>query len=350
MKKLLLLLAGFAAGYLFDLMSVPAGWLLGAMLVGAFYRLFINEVSYPNYLFNLSLAVIGISISLSIQVSMFQEAANYLLPLAVTLVTLLAASWFLGKLLAKYSNLDEKTALFCCLPAGASVMMALSREYNANMSMVAAFQTVRIMMLVSTIPIVAGFMTSFISTTDAQGTNLATGNESSMSMWTAILFYLLLTVLTLLLARKWAIPIAPFLYSIVLGFLFVTLVQPLPSMPNLMVGAGMALLGVIIGSRFDRESLLEIKQIGWMSLAVLLAFFLLTFVVTFVFYILTPLDFITSLIAIVPAGAPQMASVASSLNLDASIVAAMQVIRLLVIILIIPMLVPFLVKKESDHL
>ncbi|MGB7999180.1 MAG: AbrB family transcriptional regulator [Anaerobacillus sp.] len=348
MKKVLLIVIAFTVGFLFDLMNIPAGWLLGAMLVGAFYRLVIDDISYPNLLFDLALAVIGVSISLSIKVEMFKEVASYLLPLAVSMIILLIASWILGKILTKYSNLDSKTALFCCLPAGASVMMALSREYKANLGMVAAFQTVRIMMLVSTIPIVAGFMTSFVSTDEVQGT-LKTAPQVDMPMWLATVFYIILIGLTLVLSKKWRIPIAPFLYAIILGFLFHTFIQPLPSMPNLGVGMGMAMLGVIIGVRFDRSSLVEIKEIGWTSVWILLAFFSLTFVVTFVFYLMTPLDFITSLLAIVPAGAPQMSSVAASLDLDASIVAAMQVIRLLVLVLIIPMLVPFLVSKEPGN-
>ncbi len=352
MKKTILLVVAFTVGYLFDLMNIPAGWLLGAMLVGAFYRLVIDDISYPNFLFDLALAIIGISISLSIKVKMFKEVTSYILPLFVSITILLVASWILGKVLAKYSNLDGKTALFCCLPAGASVMMALSREYKANLGMVAAFQTVRIMMLVSTIPLVAGFMTSFIPTEEVQGKAIKTASQVDMPGWLALIFYLILIGLTLLLSKKWRIPIAPFLYAIIVGFLFHTFIQPLPSVPNLGVGIGMAMLGVIIGTRFDRSSLVEIKNIGWTSAGILLAFFLLTFVVTFVFYLMTPLDFITSLLAIVPAGAPQMSSVAASLQLDASIVAAMQVIRLLVLVLIIPMLVPFLVsgnRGDGSH-
>ncbi len=335
----------FGVGYLFDLMNIPAGWLLGAMLVGVYYRLMINEISYPNLLFDLSLAVIGVSIGISIKVSMFKEVASYLFPLAVSLVILLVASWILGKVLGRYSNLDAKTALFCCLPAGASVMMALSREYKANMGMVAAFQTVRIMMLVATIPIVAGFMTSYLKTKEVESSGLSKTVEGAAPMWLAAIFYIVLVAVTLVLAKKWRIPIAPFLYSIVLGSVFHAFIQPLPSMPNLGVGLGMAMLGVIIGVRFDRKSLSDIKQIGWTSLWILVSFFILTFVVTYVFYLMTPLDFITSLLAIVPAGAPQMASVAASLDLDGSVVAAMQVIRLLILILFIPMLVPFLVTK-----
>lgn len=347
MKKIMLILAAFLGGFLFDLAHVPAGWLLGALLVGVFYRLVIADISYPNVMFDLSLAVIGVSIGLSIRVAMFKEVGSYLIPLAVSMVILLAASWVLGKLLQRYSSLDAKTALFCCLPAGASVMMALSRDYKANLGMVAAFQTVRIMMLVATIPIVAGFMSSFINTKDVHSSTPVAVTQSSVPMWIAVIFYALLIALTLFATKKLRIPIAPFLYSITLGFLFHTFVHSLPAMPHLFVGMGMAMLGVIIGVRFDRKALSDIKKIGWISVAVLLAFFLLTFLVTFVFYLMTPLDFITSLLAIVPAGAPQMASVASSLDLNASIVAAMQIIRLLILVLIIPMIVPFLIPKKA---
>lgn len=346
MKQIIVLVAAFLGGYVFNLMHVPAGWLLGAMLVGAFYQLFIHDISFPPILFDLALTIIGVSISLSINLSMFKDVASYLLPFFISLVLMFVASWFLGKFLERYSTLDAKTALFCCIPGGTSVMIALSRDYDANVSMVAAFQSVRIMVLVATIPIIAGFISPLLDTAKVQNGSIESTAHSTIPMWGAILFYALIIVLALALASKWRLPIAPFLYSIVLGFLFHTFIQPLPSMPNILVGVGLVLLGVIIGSRFDRKSLSDFKSVGWQSLVILLAFFLLTFLSTFVFFLMTPVDFTTSLLAVVPAGAPQMASVAALLNLDASIVAAMQVLRLLFIILFIPMVTPFLVKEK----
>ncbi|GAA0432907.1 hypothetical protein GCM10008983_06930 [Lentibacillus halophilus] len=349
MQNVVVILVGFLNGYLFELLHVPAGWLLGAIAVGAIYRLFIADITFPPLLFDTALAIIGVSISLSIKIDMFKDVAGFLLPQLVSLVTLFVACFFLAKFLHRFSNLDAITALFCCLPAGASVMIALSREYKAKLSIVAAFQSVRIMMLVTTIPIIAGYISPLLDTQVVKNSGLEATEGNTIPMWGALVAYTLIVMTALALAIKWKIPVASFIYSIMLGFLVHSFAVPLPSMPDVMVGGGMAMLGVIIGARFDRESVAEFKRIGWTSLGILTAFFVLTFITTFIFYLMTPLDFTTSLLAIVPAGAAQMASVAALLDLDASIVAAIQVSRLVIIIITVPMIVPFLVNQEHHQ-
>ncbi|TMN23121.1 hypothetical protein FFL34_14265 [Lentibacillus cibarius] len=207
MQKVTVILVGFASGYLFNLLHIPAGWLLGAIFVGAIYRLFIAEITFPPLLFDTALAIIGVSISLSIEISMFQQVAGFLLPQLVALVTLFVACFYLAKILDKFSNLDTKTALFCCLPAGASVMIALSRAYKAKLSIVAAFQSVRIMMLVFTIPLIAGYISPLLDTNKVDHSGLETAAENSIPMWGAIPVYILIVIAALVLAVKWTIPV-----------------------------------------------------------------------------------------------------------------------------------------------
>lgn len=349
LRTLLYLLAAAAVGWLFALIHIPAGWLIGALLAGVFYRLRIGELSLPPYVFPFALSLIGANIGLTMKLSMFTQVASYFVPLIISLVAILFGSWLLSRLLARYSTLDPKTALFCCVPGGASVMLALSQEYGADQRIVAAFQSARVMVVVLAIPVLAGLVASI---TGAGSGGHAAAQSAGAGAAGALFFpgFRILCVLAIMalalgLARVLKIPAAPFLYAMLLAFLFNQFVLHIGSLPNIAVGIGQVLLGANIGLRFDRAALKQLKKIGWLSVSILAMFLVLTFAISLIFFWMTPLDYVTSMLSMSPGGAPQMSSTASVLNLNASIVASVQLIRLLIIFLLLPLVIPLLMKK-----
>lgn len=348
-RTLLYLLAAAAAGALFTWLQIPAGWLIGALLVGAFYRLKIGELSLPPYVFPFALSLIGANIGLTMKISMFTQVASYFVPLIISLIAILLGSWLLSRLLARYSTLDPKTALFCCVPGGASVMLALSQEYGADQRIVAAFQSARVMVVVLAIPVLAGVVASI---TGAGGGSHAAAHAASAAHEGTLFFpgfrflcVLAVMALALGLARVLKIPAAQFLYAMLLAFLLNQFVVHIGALPNIVTGLGQVLLGANIGLRFDRDALKQLKKIGWLSASILGLFLVLTFAISLIFFWMTPLDYVTSMLSMSPGGAPQMSSTATVLHLDASIVASVQLIRLLIIFLLLPVVIPFLMKK-----
>lgn len=346
-RKVIYLLAAAAAGLLLTLLHMPAGWLIGALLVGVFYRLWIGNLSLHPLVFFFAFALIGVNIGLTMEMKMFSEVASVLFPLVVGLVVMLLGSWVLSRMLYRYSSLDAKTSLFCCVPGGASVMLLLSKEYGADQRVVAAFQSSRIVLLVMSIPAFAGIMGS------ASGSGHETSSAAQTASWVPQVFpgfkylcILALIALALGLARVLKIPAAPFMYAMLLGFLFNQFVVPIGVMPNFVVGIGQVLLGAVIGLQFDREALERLKKIGWLSIGTLLLFLVLSFLTSLVFFLLTDLDYVTSLLSMVPGGAPQMSSTASLLNLDGTMVASVQLVRLLMIFFLLPLVIPYLMKKQ----
>jgi len=348
-RIILYLAAAGIAGGLFAWLNVPAGWLIGALLTGVIYRLKIGELTLPSYVFPFALALIGTNIGLSMKMSMFGEVASYFLPLAISLVTILLASWLLSRALSRYSALDPKTALFCCIPGGASVMLALSEDYGADQRIVAAFQSARVLVIVMAIPIFAGVVASL---TGAGGSGHASSHAVQSGTGGVTLFpgFQILCALAVLaaalgLAKVLKIPAAPFLYAMLLAFILNQFIVHIGTLPSIAVGIGQVLLGANIGLRFDRESLRQLRKIGWLSIGILFMFLVLTFAISLLFFWMTPLDYVTSMLSMAPGGAPQMSSTASVLDLNASVVASIQLVRLLIIFLLLPVTIPILMKK-----
>lgn len=352
-RTLIYLLEALLVGWLVSLLQLPAGWLVGSLLFGVFYRLRNGDISMPSSLFPFALSIIGASIGLTMKISMFKEVASYFLPLVISLISILIGSWFLSRLLARYSHLDPKTALFCCVPGGASATLALSQEYGADQRIVAAFQMSRAIFIALSIPILAGLVAKFTVNGSVHSVDhtAKTVSHSATVLFPGfnILCTLAVVALSLWLAKVAKIPAAPLLYGMLLAFLLNQFVVHIGPLPTLVVGMGQALLGAIIGVGFDREAIKQLKKIGWLSLVILAMFLILTFIISLIFFGMTPLDFVTSMLAMAPGGAPQMSSTAAVLGLDASIVAAIQLIRLLIIYLLVPFITPYLIKKTDSQ-
>lgn len=354
LRTLLYLLVCLVVGWLFAFMQVPAGWLIGPLLVGVFYRLKIGEFSLPPYVFPFALALIGACIGLTMKVSMFGELAAYFLPLIISLIAILLGAWLLSRVLTRYSTIDPKTALFCCVPGGMSVMLALSQDYKVDQRIVLAFQMARAITIVLAIPILAGLvagLTGAGSVQTAAPTASATSSTDGSILFPGfnILCVLAIVALALLLAKVVKIPAAQLLYAMLLAFVLNQFIFHIETMPNIVVGIGQALLGAYMGLQFDRAALGQLKKIGWPSVGILTMYLILTFAVSLIFFLLTPLDYVTSMLSMAPGGAPQMSSTAVVLHLDGSIVAAIQLVRLLVIFILLPIIIPILMKKVYSN-
>lgn len=330
-EKIIFLCLAWGGGALFSYIGFPAGWLLGSIIVGLIYGISIRTLNFSGQPFQLALGIIGVNIGLSVDQSLLLTLPIYIIPLILSIALTLAAGLWFGYLMYKWTDLDQKTAFFCCVPGGASEMISTSREYGADDRIVAALHIARITMFVLILPLVASF---FYST----GIDFVTYTNSSE--WYQIIPVTLLIIGTAMLVQRYMkLPVGILLYSLIIAFFIGEWGVPGLLSPNWMIGAGQVLIGAMVGVRFDRETLKQLKKIGGSSIKILQLYLVLSFVLGGMIFLLTPLPFMTSILGTVPAGAAEMASTAFALNLDASLVISLQIIRLIVLLLLIPLLI-----------
>lgn len=61
-RKIVYLLGAAAVGGLLSWLHMPAGWLIGALLTGAYYRLRIGDLRFHPLVFLFAFALIGVNI------------------------------------------------------------------------------------------------------------------------------------------------------------------------------------------------------------------------------------------------------------------------------------------------
>ncbi|MBM7840576.1 membrane AbrB-like protein [Alkalihalobacillus xiaoxiensis] len=339
MSKLLFFASSFVVGWVMQAIGLPAGWLLGALMTGMIWSFYIEKLIFRSELFTLSLALVGVVIGFMVVPEEVWAYRTLLPAFILTLTLTLVGGIALGKLFGKWTGLSGNTAFFCCLPGGASEVIALSERYQADQRIVAAFHTARITLFVFSVPLIVGL--------GAQTSAIDLVVPEQALSWDFILVGIafLLALFVFGLSRFLTFPGAPMFIAIIFGFAVHQWVVPAYSMPSIVMGVAQVLIGSVIGMRFDRKTLHELKRIGKPSMLTLALYILMSLGLAFTFFLLSPLPFYTTLLAIVPAGAAEMASTAATLQMDATVVATLQMLRVLALFLALPFLIRWFAKK-----
>ncbi|AXF56997.1 AbrB family transcriptional regulator [Salicibibacter kimchii] len=335
--KLLFVAVALMIGGFFSSIGVPAGWLLGGLLTGIFYGLFIRAFDFTGWPFQMALAIVGINIGLIMEPDLFQQLTQYLLPLFITLVLTLLTGLFLGILLDRWTSLDRRTAFFCTIPGGASEVIAISNDYGADQRIVASFHTARITMFVLIIPFGIGMI---------YGEGNVGAQSAGLMMPTSlqVAFFAIIILGSYFLNRLVSFPGGILIYSIAFGFLGSEFVVNIGEVPGYFAGIGQGLIGAMVGIRFERSTVVRLKSIGAASLKVLGLYLICSLGIAVLFFWLTPLSYLTSLLSTVPAGAAEMASTAVALQIEPTLVASLHIIRVISIFIVLPFLFKWLMK------
>ncbi|MDY7224341.1 AbrB family transcriptional regulator [Halalkalibacterium halodurans] len=329
-----------AVGALFAAFQMPAGWLLGSLLSGMVCTLWIKKIMLPDRLFKWTLAAIGGNIGFMLRPEQFLQYHSLLGPFVVTLVLTLCGGILLGKFLKRFSNVNHNTAFFCCMPGGASEVIALSKDYGADQRIVAAFHTTRITFFVFVIPLFVGLN---VTGRTGLGTMFLPLDETLLALGALMA----VVVLTIFLSKHVTFPGASLFFAIVLGFLVHTLF-PQIILPGYVQGVAQGVMGAVIGARFDRETFGELKRMGFISAITLLLYFIMSLGLAGLFTWMTPLEWYMSLLSIVPAGAAEMASTATALQMEPAMVATLQMARVLALFLCLPFLIKWFSKQDNN--
>ncbi|MFK3939386.1 AbrB family transcriptional regulator [Alkalihalobacillus sp. NPDC078783] len=346
MIKGIYIVVAILVGGIFNALSVPAGWLLGALVCGIIWSLAGAKIAFSKQYFSYIIAIIGTNIGFTVILERFVTYKQLILPLLLSILLTIMFGVILGRYFHKWSGLDKNTAFFCCLPGGASEVIAVSDEYGADQRIVAAFHTTRITLFVLAIPFFAGLLTDVEKQLFTQPTNTMSG----VSFVSVLLCVLVVALLSTWVGARIPFPGAIVFVSIGLGFIAHTFILPDISMPSVIPGMAQGLMGAILGSRFDRETVRELKRIGKVSALTLAIYFGTSLLLAGLFFVLTSTSFNESLLGIVPAGAAEMAATALSLNLDSTLVATLQMLRVLCLFAALPFLIKWFAKKpEASH-
>ena len=326
------------AGYLAQRAGLPAGWLVGPMLVALVVALLWEKPpAVPRWGRIASLAVVGGVLASPFRPSVVPLISRHLLPVVLVTGGTLILSLGVGLLLPALVRLDRKTAALGTLPGAASEMLAMSDPLGADARLVALMQYTRVVVVV-----VAATLVGRVGL--AHGTGSPPAAVQGLQTFPANTELLVQNdvatyALTVLVAGlgAWAgtrvrLPAGALLGPLILGIFLEELGVMHLAWPQGVPQAAYLVLGLWVGLLFDRDS---IKRAGRLLPVVLLSAIGLVVACAalgWALSVVTGIDPTTAYLATTPGGIDSVAIVALGSGADAPLVLAIQMLRLLAVI------------------
>lgn len=133
---------------------MPLPWMLGALLVTAATRIAGLRTACPRPARNAGQWVIGTSLGLYFTPQVVEHIGNNAGPIIAGMLFALGLSFIGTAILRRYTDVDFKTAWFSSAIGGASEMANLAERYGARIDRVATAHSVRVLLVVVTVPFI----------------------------------------------------------------------------------------------------------------------------------------------------------------------------------------------------
>lgn len=344
----LIVVGAYAAGLVASFLGVPAPYLLSSLLVGA--ALAVSGVvrdRLPGPANRASQALVGTLMGSYLTWSALRSAAPVALPLtAVTGATIalsVAVAWFM----ARRGRISRPSAVLGTMPGGSAAIVTCADELKADVRLVAFSQYLRVGLVATTAPLAAHWMTS-ASPAGASGPSAA-GNGApggllhlvaGAQQGTGILTLAAICVAGAAVGRRLRLP-TPALIGPMLVALAATLSGVLPGFAptGVLQNLVFALVGLDVGVRFTRETLIRVRRLLPSVVTATAAVCLGCAGLAWLFSRTTGTPFIDAYLATTPGGINAVLATAVSSHADVAVVSTVQSLRLLAVVLITPLIV-----------
>ena len=312
----------------------PAGWMAGALLAvaGASLAGFATEVPAPIrapvYLVLGVFAGSGVSPETLHQMQTWPASFAIL---GVSLAALIAGSyWWLHH----KSGWDRDSALLSSLPGALSLVMATAEVSKADMKKVAVTQSIRLLILVETVPLIAVFLDS-----PTRGTTPVTA-EAVHLVDLAILA--IAGTAGGYGAQKLRLPGGWMIGGLVASAALYLSGTVTTHLPLALVGVFTVMLGAIAGSRFRPGDHVILPYLAKPALVAFGIAMGISLVAASLVTALLGVRFIQALMAFAPGALDALVIIAFALNIDPAYVAAHHVVRFVALVAAVPILARWL--------
>ncbi|OLN23499.1 hypothetical protein BTO30_05945 [Domibacillus antri] len=338
---------GAAAGGLFDALDIILPWMLGPLLV----IMVLNQwtpvkLTLPSFWRNAGLLFLGISLGTSFTTESIEPAVRFFPYLAVLTIAITALTIGMAHLFSQKTGVDTGTAVLGSLPGGLSQMVLIADEHpNVDASVVTVMQTLRLFMVVTTVP----FLVSAIHRDHAASVipaNALPAHHLSFGEW---IFIAGIVAAGIFLFKQGKLP-TPYLLGPMCAVIVWNLTGGSPfHLPYWIIAASQVVLGVYIGLKMNiTGKTVPLRQLGLLFAmnGILVAFCLAAAVVI---HHWTGFPYLDLFIGLAPGGVAEMAVTAMSTGADIAAVTSFHLFRVFFILFIAaPLTARWLKKRRND--
>ena len=322
-----ILVVGAIVGWLAALVGIPLPWLIGPLVATATIALFGVQLKPPPLIRKIGQCVAATAIGMSFSPEIVETLAGYVDVMIVTAAGSMLASILIARLTSKIAHISFQTAYFACLPGGVVEMSVLAERYGGETALVALAQSLRIILVVLSIPVAIVALSAAADEAAYAATAPQQIDLLALAIMMAAAFALGTAFERVRLMNAW------FLAGLVVGAGVALLELPASHVPFEMVDAAQVMIGCALGARIDRAIIVRLRH--FLPATIMSTALLILFNVGMAWLACkwTGIDLPALVLALAPGGVAEMSITAKALHLAVPLVTAFHLVRVLMIIL-----------------
>lgn len=328
-----------ASYWVFTKLRLPAPAIMGPMVtIGVIQILGAELHELPMGVIACFQIIIGLSVGSKINHKNIRDIKS-IWKSSLVIATYTLVSTAIMTFLIRNFTTDFATALFSAAPGGITEMTVLALAYDSEIAIVSTFQFVRLMVIVSIIPVIAKFVKGKqISSQEKSAQVSKVKQEYSLRRIFVYVVGITGGVLLLAVGFPGGGVVGAMLAT---GFVNITLREQYV-FPRKVMGFALLGVGVTIGLEFSPMMLQKIQEMILPIVGFSLIVVLGNLAVGWFIRYMTNWDTITCLLGSAPGGLTQMLVLGEEIEADSLKISIMQLVRVLTIILSIPVIAAIL--------
>lgn len=324
------------------LVTAGASW-LGVPSAGLFVALFVAVVfalagwaptaGVPRRWGVAAQAVLGVEIGTLVQHDTLASLGDAWVPVVAACLGSLVLSIAAGALLGLRTDVDSLTGALALVAGGASGLVAIAQELGGDERVVAVVQYLRVVLVTTTMPLVA----TLVFSARGDGDTVVDTADAGVPWFLDLAFVAACAAVGYLLARLIKLPAPGLLGPLIVVTVVDVFGLPLDgNVPALLLTAAYIAIGWQAGLRFTLDSLRSISRILPTALLLIIAITVGCAVLGLWLAATTSMSEFDGYLATTPGGVYAVLAVAASTGANVTFVVAAQVIRVFMMLFAVP--------------
>lgn len=328
------LAAAVAASALFTVAGLPSPELFGSLVGAMAYAVTGRgpEVALPRWGAVAGQALIGVSSGAMLNLATLRTLGGNLLPIAAVTIATLVLSLLAGQAFARLGHVDAATGTFSMIAGGASGITAIARELGADDRITSVVQYLRVVTILIGMPVVT-------ATVFRPGRAVAPASSAQAGLPQSLAFVAVSCAIGIALAYLVRFPSGTLLGPLfVAGVLSMSGALGSVTVPGPLMALGYAFVGLQVGLRFTRSSLLRVGRLLPLALVATLAVIGGSAAIGLALSSAMGVPALDAYLATTPGGLYAVLATAAASGADVTFVLAVQVIRLILVLASAPLI------------
>ena len=340
------LLISTIGGLLFKFLKFPAGLLVGGIVAVSIFNILSGSVIAPPYLTIILQIVSGTLIGSSFTKKDILDIRSLLFPAILLIGGMVVTNLLVGSIIALVSPLDLLSSLMGTIPGGVTESVIMADQLGADVASVALMQLSRLLLSLLIFPSFIHYVLRHEESFKEDASSRGEGKVITSRLKRII--YTVIVGTTAGFAGSFIpfIPVPAMLCSLVATSIANIFITPTLFPIQFRQGAQIA-AGVLVGSRVTMGTITGLKELIVPVLIMFLGFLIIHSLLAILVSKVTGMNKGITLFSSIPAGASDIALVASEMNYSSPVIALFQMLRLISCITIFPLVIKIFVMIVS---